>query len=445
MKIVKLAPLFILPLIVTSCSKKNVNPQPEDKQTVTINMPATLSSEKKDTGYDLTFEYKDEYFTRDSKVYDRDLSLLSFGACMIDSSEDGQFFATMGYDNVTFSEGYDDKPTEDGIGYVFAHKFLEDGSSLVAVSFRGLNYGAEWSNNLQIGEEGDHEGWSLRADEVLASLKTYLTNYIGHKFKLWITGYSRAGAMSNVLASKIFREANPIINKENMYVYTFECPQGLSEEHAIEYENVHNVLNTADPITYIAPSEWGLSRCGKDVNIYNEDIDRIVYNFDTGIILPALAKKTNYYETDQELVSYILSSLMKEQSGDYQEYSMHTREDYCSNYQQVLSYLMGIVWQLSSESMNGLMTDIEALGDNIYTLLMDDTVYNMLVPYVDADEIVCDKEELRASCNKVVHAIPVIGLDLVIMMLDPSTKTNLSRFIYMHFPEVNYALLLQRP
>lgn len=446
MKIIKLAPLFIIPLLVTACGNKKNNDQEWDNipDPVVVHLDASLSESKKETGYDLEFRFEDEYFLGSAKTYSKELALLSYGASLANGKKQSgiDFYTTMGYDNIKPSACYEDDPTIDTVHYFFAHKSIND-FNLIALSFRGLDYGAEWGNNLTMGETGDHAGWSIRADEVLEDLKTYLADYQGKTLKLWISGYSRGAALANVISSKILREETPIVHQDNMFVYTFETPRGLTEEHAIAYENVFNLINNADPITKIAPEAYGLYRCGIDKDIYVTDVDNAVKAFDSTITLPAFTPSEGKYTTEPELASYIVNSLMKELDTDYAEYSMHTREDFYNNYEDVISYFMSILWQFSDNSMNGLMADFTDMSKIMPMLFNEDGFYEEILPYVQADEIPYDDETLKASCKKVFRGILNVGTDLLAMFLDESGngKANITRCIDMHMPEVAYALL----
>ena len=111
-------------LALSGCSKKDDKkdhePTPKyDKVTVRIGSSISTVNDH----YDLEFEYGDDFFSRDAKKYDKQLSLLSFGNSIASSSkeENIKFYTTLGFKDIT-SYDYDVTPSEDTIGHFFAHK-----------------------------------------------------------------------------------------------------------------------------------------------------------------------------------------------------------------------------------------------------------------------------------------------------------------------------------
>lgn len=134
------------------------------------------------------------------------LAIASF--CLAVSAETEQklkdFYKDFEFDNVethnATSVNYDDNKTIDSISYGLAHCKDQD-FDVIAVAIRGGNYGAEWGSNFDLGATGDHAGFSSAAKKVYEGLKTYIdtnysTAYDNKSLKIWITGYSRAAAVS---------------------------------------------------------------------------------------------------------------------------------------------------------------------------------------------------------------------------------------------------------
>ena len=211
-----------------------------------------------------------------------------------------KFYSDLAFNNVEYAEEYTDKPKVDGVGYTFARKELDE-CNLIAVSVRGFEYRIQWADNFLVGEEGDHEGFYTSAYDVSLALDRYLGKINSEKpLKLWMSGYSRGGAIVNCMASQILGNNSAHVNQSNMYVYTFEAPRGLSKEHAVAYPNVLNVINSADIFTKICPEEYGLYRCGIDVDIYSSDFDNVIKTYDKDAV-PAFKSSALY-------VSYIYRS-----------------------------------------------------------------------------------------------------------------------------------------
>ena len=65
--------------------------------------------------------------------------------------------------------------------------------------------------------------------EVYQDLQSYIDTYAKNKtLKLWINGYSRGGALSNVLSSLILKGDKVNVLQDDMFVYTFEAPASLT-------------------------------------------------------------------------------------------------------------------------------------------------------------------------------------------------------------------------
>ncbi len=107
-----------------------------------------------------------------------------------------------------------------------------------------------------------------------------------------------------------------------MFVYTFEAPASLSEENALPYENVHNINNEADLITYIPPEKYGLKRCGVDYPIYDPNISSLIKEFDSEITVPEFKEVDSGDElltNDTQVKDYILGLIFDKEEQDYQK------------------------------------------------------------------------------------------------------------------------------
>ena len=172
---------------------------------------------------------------------------------------------------------YYSKPTMDSIGAVAANKKITVNGkeyTLIALVVRGGGYESEWASNFTIGKEGYHQGFKEARDNVIGFLQWYIADRnLKGDIKLWITGYSRAGATANLVAGAINEgEVNlrPCeLKRYNMYTYTFEAPMGTVVESAnnqIHY-NIHNIVNLDDAVPYVAPAYWNFKRYGYDKNL----------------------------------------------------------------------------------------------------------------------------------------------------------------------------------
>ena len=314
---------------------------------------------------------------------------------------------------------------------------------------RGFNYGAEWGNNLLLGKTGDYEGFSLRANEVYSDLQHYIATYKGNKeLKLWITGYSRAGTISNVLSSLILKNDAINVSQSNMFVYTFEAPFCLEESNAIKYQNVHNVINEHDLIPSIPPASFGFARCGVDYYIYDSDVGNIVTEFDQGIEIPDFVPievgDQEYLNDDEDLQAFILNCVFNLKStSSTEEYTCNSREEYVDRYQPGLSYMVGNIFALSDSTRSKLLKDLSDLGFAALGVISSgENLANFVKTYLDLDNVPYEQEQLVDSCTALSNAIQYLLMRILAIYLSKTYSPSLERLLDMHYPEVTYALML---
>lgn len=423
------------------------DPDPYFKKTVSVKMEALLRGDN--SLYSVDYEYDDKLFLKDAEEYDKDLSLLSLGAAISGTYKNWveDFLRDCEFED-TLTHDLDEEPTEDTLGYALAHKSIDD-NELFSVIVRGHEYKKEWANNFIIGETGDHEGWSTRASELYVALSNYINEYKHEKtVKLWIVGYSRAGAISNLLSSLILRSDGINVNPKNMFVYTFEAPASLCEEHVHEYKNIHNIINSADLITYIPPTQYGLSRVGTDFEIYDSDISNLIEKFDSQVEIPEFVEcdKSTFnnqdIEDDVDFTRYIINDIFSNKNNA--TYSAHTRELYVANYQEGLSYSIGLMFALTGTTRSQMMVALTNLGMGAITMLSDTTgaaLADFLKTYLDQDNVDYDNDKLIESCAVLVKAATYLFITELFMFMGSSYGDNLKRSINMHYPEVTYTLL----
>ena len=435
-------------LVLTGCGTKNNSGSSKTsdsssseeipENTVTFNLPS-MSDGAKEGGYDITIPYSDDYFKTSAKVYHKDLSMLSFGASMTTGKKDdaSKFFTDIGYGNFVASSCYETGTTENTVGYVLAQKTIGD-NDVVALNICGLDYGMEWANNTKIGSEGNHAGFEARVNEIYTTLESYITEYASKEVKLWISGYSRGGGIANLLADKLLKENSFNVSAENMYVYTFEAPRGVDKENASNWENVHNIINSADLITYIAPDQYGLARCGQDIDIYNSAVTDLMKIFDSNIDVPEFAPLSSNYSTDQEKATFFLSTLLKE--GE-EESSMATRELFVKNYQDDIGYALVIVFGISDDCKNEIIDAVKAKkASEIMDLLKDDNLYNFIKPFLDKYSFEYDDTKLKSACRTIQKGVNGPLQSIVLFAFFDTTKA-LPRAIAMHYTDTVYVLL----
>lgn len=416
---------------------------------IPVKIDSSLASESKT--YEFSFRYEDSYFLDSANTFSPKLAMLSYGAAMANGTHQrgDSFYGDAEFDDVT-KFGYESEPTTTSLGYYIAHKNIQ-GVELLTASFKGLDYGAEWANNFLIGKEGDHEGFYARANEVYLALQKYIVAYCGgHVDKIWLTGYSRGGAIANLLSSLILRDDKIEIKGEDMFTYTFEAPACVAEDKALEYANVHNIVNKNDFITHIPPLKYGLKRCGVDHEIYASNYATLMKQFDEQIDVPefkeiVVGEELNGVD-DASIVQYLLDCVFNRENPDADK-SANTREDYYNNYQKGISEGIGYVFALKPLTRKSMLAWLQAEENRsaLLGIISDATgqeLLNFFEPYLIQDEISYDRDNLLEDCAVIVKAIGSLFIKpLMLYAMYEQFGDDLTRLIDMHYPESVYVLM----
>ena len=253
------------------------------------------------TDRDAVYYYSDGYFADVPEIYNEHLSTMSLALSMsafnasATSFDDSlhnkyansfrnvkQLLADMGFEdnNIRISDLYTQKPTDESIGVIMGAKDLSlDGEQiLLPVIIRGGGYESEWASNVTLGESGEAKGFSDSASKVLSELEKFISSDISSdvqkaldegRVKFLVCGYSRAAAVANITAKRLTDKYGM---KNGVYAYCFETPKcgvdsaALNEVHTYngKYLNIHNIINSGDIVTYVAPEEMGFKRYGVD-------------------------------------------------------------------------------------------------------------------------------------------------------------------------------------
>ena len=240
------------------------------------------------------FYYRDSFFDHPSTEYDPSLATasLSFALAAFASTEGENYllrsknisavYEKCGFTDLYVNEDYQKKPGTDSLGVVIARKQLED-MPLLALDIRGANYESEWASNFTIGDGGDtayHLGFYEASEEILACLREYVEKYqIQGDIKLWIKGYSRAGASCNLAAGRMneyIRDGVPFLGegvslkRENLYAYCFEAPRGVVFDESRYpkselFSNIFCIVNRNDPVPKVVMEAMNFTRFGVEI------------------------------------------------------------------------------------------------------------------------------------------------------------------------------------
>lgn len=214
--------------------------------------------------------YTDDYFNERAITVNQHLTTASMALALAASYKTVDNISTtlnnssMGFSNVT-SQDYDTNSSYDTIGTVVSSKQLSDDTLLVAVQVRGAYYGYEWGQNFIVGKNGDADGYKYPANKVCKFVNEYISkNRNGaDKVKIWITGYSRGGSVTNLAAKTLSDQ----YGKNNVYAYCFDSPK-VSVTYFKKYDNIHNFQNKNDALTYFLPCYMGFIRNGDKPHLF---------------------------------------------------------------------------------------------------------------------------------------------------------------------------------
>lgn len=219
----------------------------------------------------ITVDFCDDWLLQPDDVYNHKLMQASFALAaagfrskiydLEEKDHDIRDFLTQAGFTGLRSDDYN-KPTGiNTIGTMIGHKKVGD-DVLIAVSVSGNNYENEWLSNLTIEDEIRPKGFNNAASKVLQRVEEYISaNQLTGKLHLWVAGYSRAAAVSNIFAA----EAVNSKKFEGVFAYTFATPRTTREANPDRYKNIFNIINPEDVVPLIPFPEWGYQRYGKDM------------------------------------------------------------------------------------------------------------------------------------------------------------------------------------
>lgn len=333
--------------------------------TVTIAVSAT--GEEQDRIYKGTFRYYDDrteyffysdgYFKNSGKEQNVHLRTLSAAVAFTTERLTGddnrllELLTDTGFDPATVSYEEMDVADTDTIGTVIAQKDI-DGTPLVLVSIRGIGYDGEWASNFTAGAEGDAQGFSEAAETVLGRIDAYLSKYDLNDAKIWVCGYSRTGSVANLVGRELNKAPEAYRTcDDDIYVYTFEAPACSADDTV--YENIHNVANSNDLITYFYPEQWGL---------YLNGVTETIGDPDAAI----MSKKLSFSFKDFSIDDYkeVKTSDFLKQFSEFISTNI-SRGDYVNNLEGYLKELSVITFGKTQQEQMELLGYLENVGTAI--------------------------------------------------------------------------------
>lgn len=227
----------------------------------------------------ITVDYSDDWLLQPDNEYNHKLMQLSFALAAAGFRDKQQrltekdanilkFFSRTGFTN-TQTDDFNRETSESTVASAIASKRIGD-ATIIAVSVSGNNYQNEWLSNLTVNSEERAHGFNAAADKVFERIKEYIrSNQLSGELRLWVSGYSRAAAISNILAA----DATDSGLFAAVYGYTIATPRTTKEKDAARYDNIFNIINPFDPVPLVPFPEWGYIRYGQDLFLPSQETD----------------------------------------------------------------------------------------------------------------------------------------------------------------------------
>ncbi len=323
-----------------------------DETETTKSIPGTFITFSRKVTWD--FPYSDSYFLQPSDQYNHDLAKLSLGLALT-SFRDSEntavqenhlldYLNSMDFSEIE-SDTYRKAPEPDSIAYALAEKKIGDFTLLVCAVCGG-NYGAEWASNLTVGDEERSEGFNDASGKVQEAIKDYLKRHPADgPVKLWIAGFSRAAAVSNITAADLGKSGI----FEDIYAYTFATP--CTTREPVAYPYIFNIMQKDDVVPKVPLEDWEYAHFGKDLYLVSQETDS-----DCEAVIKQASK---YY---QEMIG---SEMVSNSDINYQ---IRILLDYLlmllpepSVYEEYLQPILVDIMSHSDETKDALLVLLEAL------------------------------------------------------------------------------------
>lgn len=394
-----------------------------DARTVTVRYASGHG--ENDHDYEATFTYSDELFTKSGYTHRQDLAEMSLGlAFAAFSSKDSQYsdnyatgnrnFVSMakqcGFENIQSNKWMFQPAETDSIGINCASKTIRDNGgsyTLIAVGVRGNNYHAEWGGNVRLDATGEHKGFALGRDQALDYLRSYIADTgISGRVKIWIAGYSRSAAVANMVSGALDNGYSlgegVSLSPHDLYCYCYEPPMGTTKNQVQGrlYDNIQNIVNANDVVTYVPFDSWDFARYGVDHVVPTKGDDNYL-NYKAKMLREFYQIPNNggnIYWPDhfqawgidpKDITSGDLGKIFKVNMTQKEFYAdlseaittclVSSRADYAENMQDFLIALLGDIFGKADRDTSAVaMTFAKKLQDNWQTIFYSLTIPGMI-------------------------------------------------------------------
>ena len=441
----------------TNTTSSSITPSTsEEEKDENVYLNDTVNGKAKFTGFyannlEYDYEYRDDYFDDSAETNYIDLakiSLIKALTCTVADENNLEkaadyivdFHNKCKFSDIYISDDYKIKTSKDTIGFAFASKYIMSNNKktlLISITVRGFKYNSEWASNFTIGKDGNHAGFDAASNKIMTALNTYLEKYNkdfkrGIELKFWISGYSRGGAVADLVSAKI--RDNNIAKGENIYAYTFEAPASMQENDK-EYNFIKNYINKNDIVPKIIPDTTGLIRPGVD---YDFNVDKDITKVKEKIA--KISPDFKYAEaTGIESFDTFTTELVDNAFSVFE----NIREEYTDNYQDSLVYFLEFIFSLDNEKFSKLTSTFKNMSIfELASVFSKDGLLNLLKTTFEKCEIEYDNEKITKFVDdihplvfeKILNKVGFQNLGIIYQ--------NISAIGQCHMQEMTLAIIM---
>ena len=155
------------------------------------------------------------------------------------------------------------------------------------IAIKGSHYGAEFGGNMTVGTvdeaNGRHMGFATAKDRVMDFVRDTIREFgLSGRVRMLTTGYSRGGAVSNLVASGLTDmvldgtlegDFGVTMERDDMYGFCFE-PALCQYDNAPREDRYPNILSVIDPndlVTKVPPVRYGFTLYGRRKYLKSND------------------------------------------------------------------------------------------------------------------------------------------------------------------------------
>ena len=331
---------------------------------------------EQEDSFQFSVDFMDYPFWRSAGQYDGNLAVMSLAMALSANRADlfldlpdeafdpslnlEHFLEDAGFERIR-KDDYSKTPSRYTVSTAMgSRKMAAEGQepfTLIAIGVCGGRYSNEWESNMTPGDGDVHEGFLSAAQLVVDRLSGYIhMEGIRGRIKVWISGYSRAAAVSNLVAAML--DDAGVFSRDDIYAYTYATPAVVKNPPQEGYGNIFNIVNPMDMVPQVLPAQWGYDRYGRTLYL-----PTLEFSSEMGILQRIIREEegknifgveTNYSPELNLRMRILLSMIMdllesKENYNEqYQPALMSIMED--KSVSNTLSLLQALMWNLRNQS-----------------------------------------------------------------------------------------------